>query len=358
MRINPNIENAKNKAYEALSRHKISDFPVNMIEILSSYKDIKVITYTEMARKHKCSIEDIIKVNSSEDGVIHYSGKRNKYLIIYNDTVASKERIYWTLAHEFGHYLLDHHKETDKTSLTRGTVSIEELDTFEVEANFFSRHFITPPPIIVNGDIDNHHKIMGFFGVSFSVATLTLKYIKESYRKGFRFSLPNNIANSFMLFINKLKYGKTCYSCNTFSYNGNPTYYCSICGSSDFHNFTRGVDAELLYNDYVLDQEMRVVVCPKCSNEEVSGNYCKICGIYLFNVCTGIDLNEYPNFEHENTRWDRLNEGCEEPLEGNARFCSSCGSTSSFFEERVLKPWGEVNNNNVPVSTLGDDLPF
>ncbi|HZK24080.1 MAG TPA: hypothetical protein VFC74_01695, partial [Oscillospiraceae bacterium] len=42
------------------------------------------------------------------------------------------------------------------------------------------------------------------------------------------------------------------------------------------------------------DKDGRPSVCPRCSNEELNGEYCKICGTYIVNKCsaeTDLDLN-------------------------------------------------------------------
>lgn len=47
----------------------------------------------------------------------------------------------------------------------------------------------------------------------------------------------------------------------------------------------------MIYDDgYALDDNGRALVCPRCKNEELkyAGDYCKICGTYLINKCSGI----------------------------------------------------------------------
>lgn len=122
----------------------------------------------------------------------------------------------------------------------------------------------------------------------------------------------------------------------------------------------------MIYQGVELNRNGRVAKCPKCENEELDGKYCKICNIYLFNICTGITTNE-PS-EHKGRNWGDYNQGCKGLLDGNARFCHDCGSASSFFAEELLKSWdykqtSQHNSNNQPVAvgTLyveDDDLPW
>ncbi|RST58584.1 hypothetical protein D5F11_016245 [Siminovitchia terrae] len=113
----------------------------------------------------------------------------------------------------------------------------------------------------------------------------------------------------------------------------------------------------MIYPSFTLDKDMRVVQCPQCKNEEVEGNYCKICATYLFNICTGFHINDNnDDYYRQGLRWGQNNGGCDQMLEGNARFCHECGSTSSFFEDGLLDHWDENQNSNNEVAVTED--PF
>jgi Zn-dependent peptidase ImmA (M78 family) len=366
-RTRPNYERAKKLAYEALERHMVADFPIDIFSIFKSYPDIKIITYSEMASKRNCTIEEIIEANSSEDGVIHYSADRDKYLISYNDTVGHKERVYWTLAHEYGHYKLGHHKESDKSNLARSEMSLEEYDVQEVEANFFARFFLSPPPIIVATEMNHHSRIMDFFGVSYTSATNTLSYIGKSRVKGYGFSIPNRIFELLQNFIKKVTLGVTCSNCRCF-FCIEDANYCPVCGGNDLHIFFKGDDFDMKYPVIEMDYMDRSVECPNCKNEEIIDDYCHICGSYLVNKCTGL----YPGESEEYSRiqWHDFTRGCGNILVGNARFCSKCGSASTFYETGILKHWNQpsqelnenrlqlVSSNGKNIDISDDDLPF
>jgi ribosomal protein S27E len=86
--------------------------------------------------------------------------------------------------------------------------------------------------------------------------------------------------------------------------------------------------------EYEVDENMRVVKCPKCENEVFSTKaaHCKLCGTKLFNICNGIP--EYDEYGHEINRPIHNNPG-------NARYCETCGEPTYFFNEGFLKPWEE-----------------
>jgi len=358
MRTKPNFKKSRIVATQALADHGIKDFPIDILSILKSYDDIKIISYSEMARKRNCSLEKIIEVNQSEDGVIHYCGKRDKYLIAYNDNVAVKERVYWTLAHEFGHYLLKHHKETEKASLYRNELGEHEYEVFETEANFFSRFFISPPEVIVESGLNNYEKVMNFFGVSYTAANNTLRYIENSLKKGFKFSLPNRLFNYLNGFIFKAKHGCTCINCETFFYFKG-SLFCPICGSSDINDFYKGADFKMHYPGVRVDELSRAISCPNCQNDDVKGDHCQICGLFLVNRCSGETDDIFIDnvFQEPIRDWSQQC-GCESgaALDGNARYCPYCGCVTTFHGQNFFDNWKDEKER---METITDaDLPF
>lgn len=110
----------------------------------------------------------------------------------------------------------------------------------------------------------------------------------------------------------------------------------------------------MFYNDGVeIDENVRVILCPKCKNEEfsVKADFCRICGTGLYNKCEG-EWDSYNNcFDQHNNP-------------GNARFCEICGKPTLFFKQGFLKKWEEAqfhlmeeqNNNDNDLGT-GEDVP-
>lgn len=313
-----------------------------------------------MAQKYNLTLEEVIEINNSEDGVIHYDANKNKYIIAYNDTIPLEERVYWTLAHEFGHYLLEHHKESGKSNLARYELTESEYKVFEVEANFFTRFFVSPPPIITEVNMDNPSRVSSFFGISFSAAMSTLSYIKNSINRGFQFVIPKFLLNNFNNVIIKGKYGRTCLNCNVFFYIKNSNF-CPICGSNQIFNAYKGDDVKMKYPGYLLNELGRVLTCPRCDNEDIKGKYCNVCNTYLFNKCSGLKDDDDGYFQNRgNILWHSFNEGCGELLDGNARYCHECGSTSVFYEEGLLGHWSSVKDKieNNSITLTEEELPF
>lgn len=113
----------------------------------------------------------------------------------------------------------------------------------------------------------------------------------------------------------------------------------------------------MIYNDGVLmDNEQKVTICPRCENEVMSdaAKHCKICGLSLYNYCKGKWIEDY-NYEDQGYLEQHKNVS-------DARFCETCGESTTFFKENILQPWeqliGQLTNTHSEVNTEQEDLPF
>ncbi len=90
--------------------------------------------------------------------------------------------------------------------------------------------------------------------------------------------------------------------------------------------------APIHYNDGVPYDEstMRVRQCPRCHNSDFSENaqYCRICGMDLYNRCDGMEQDSYGNW-YENENAHHCNPS-------NARYCETCGRPTFFYEQKIL----------------------
>lgn len=331
MKINRKVdwENARFKAYEVLRKHEIQSFPLDLISIIKQYPDIKIISYSEMATMRGISMEEVILANSSTDGSIHYSPKKDSYIITYND-LRKPERVYWTLAHEFGHYYLGHHKETDRSTLSRITLTEDEYNLFEQEADFFARFLINPPSLIKEWENITYQRVMGFFKVSYTAANNSLNYLRRIARDGWTVSIPQDIKKQMSAFIFRVNKGKSCARCNTF-FVFEESKFCPICGGKKLNHFFIGDDIDMKYPG-VSHTNGKMDQCPICENEEIvdNSNYCNQCGIYLLNHCSSKEyLDTHGSFKYD----------CETFLPINSRHCHICGRQSTYLEYGLLNKW-------------------
>lgn len=366
----PNYSKAEIKAYETIITSKTTLLPINLKVIINQFHNLHLQKYSTFARDNGMTVPGVCALLNSEEGCL-WRRNDNQYIIFYNDTVRPKERIRFTIAHEIGHFVLGHLEFANKTNLSRYSLSDLENKAFEKEANYFAKRILAPMPVVydfisiwnrISADL-----ITDIFDVSFTVSSYIIGDLKRARKYGF-FRDSHKVNSQFNNFIEKIKYALWCNTCS-FSFSSSKGNYCPICGKDNLINDSMHIirrSNKMIYFGYELDENMRAKQCPRCGNEEVNGDYCKICGIYLFNVCTGIDPKENSAFDNQYTRWDQLDQGCEKPLEGNARYCPSCGATSSFFEEQVLTGWcDETTKKNQQVSPNGigtvipdDGLPF
>lgn len=331
----PNWAKARQKAYEVLKKHNIQDFPINIVQLIKRYTNIKIFTYKEFSSIRNVTVEDIIKINSSEDGCIHYYADKDRYLILYNDEINVPERIYWTLAHEFGHYMLEHHKESERSELSRLEIKDEEYDLYELEADFFARFLINPPSIIKEWNVIDIYRVMNFFKVSFSAANNTITYLRKIAQNGWTVVAPDDIKKQLEKFILSVNYGKTCTNCNSF-FVYEHSNFCPCCRSTNLNNHERGADFKLKYPGVEVDHNGRAKTCPVCNNEELeyNGDYCNVCSAFLINKCA--DVYDYNDFSNE----DYLSsQSCGTLLSGNARYCHKCGNPSTYLYKNYLNEW-------------------
>lgn len=149
----------------------------------------------------------------------------------------------------------------------------------------------------------------------------------------------------------------TCVNCTYES--SSKIKYCSMCGCDKFNEkiSNKGVK-NMIYDGVKLDENSKAIICPRCGNEEPNeGNHCSICGAYLVNRCTNVDYPGRSSYDGDT---------CGALLDGNARYCTYCGSESTFFRDGLLEPWEKVKADNVseflsienPGKYDAEDLPF
>lgn len=156
----PDYHKATNTAYEVLINQDIFELPVNLNKIIFLHRrDIRLLTYSQMAARFSMTASEFREVAPSEFG---FTMKQNcKKYILYNE-----EKGYYTnrftIAHEIGHAILGHEAEDS---------------VVEREANCFARNLLCPVPAIDALGISNTDGYTGWFHVSDSMAEISIKNI-------------------------------------------------------------------------------------------------------------------------------------------------------------------------------------
>lgn len=322
----------------------ITEYPIDIFNIFSSYKNIKVISYSKHMNKYNLTATEVITHFGSEEGCTIYKKSLDRYLIFYNDLdiyYKKVERRLWTLAHELGHILLRHHILSDKTKIFRNNLNDTEYKWLEIEANRFASLLLANPAILNELQISDYHDIMNICKLSKSASINRFKGL-TLWRNNHTFYKDDLIVvKQFSYFINK----KYCTVCST-SFDTNIGDYCPICGNNNF----KWGDGKMIYSKIELNEKHKAKICPICENEitNIEGEFCQICGNMIVNKCT--------------------NKHCGNLLEDDMRYCPLCGSSSTFLDNGFLNNWEyelrEANEialfeSNIPENiNESDEMPF
>ncbi|GAB7391608.1 ImmA/IrrE family metallo-endopeptidase [Lactococcus garvieae] len=349
----PHFDLAQNSAYNVLASSQLHELPINLKKLIRSYH-IQLQSYTQFSKDLNISIEMVVKLCASDDGCI-MKRSDGTYLLLYNDLVNHIGRIRFTLAHEFGHFILKHHNETKDTIISRGNpfsrLKDQRYDRFEQEANYFAKRLLAPIPLVdeytsnFNTSFLTPKIISEIFGTSKELAGYIVQELNRRSKKTNIIRETHSLLNNFKEFVNNELHTKYCTSCRSIS--PIPYQYCCICGNNYFiqptiNNFTQlhylRKNHSMIYSKLKLDKEGRLSEkCPICENENLHDSYCQICGKNIINRCTGI--------KESTGGFLTTDTPCDKPLEGDSRYCYICGARSTFLENEILTPWS-VNSKN------------
>jgi len=330
-------------AHEFLLNENITSFPIDPFIIINKHK-WGLITYTELARKYRVNISQVIIAFESEDGYIMFDGVG--YIIAYNDTIRSAGRIRFSLMHEIGHILLTHLVDFKETILMRNSLSEEKYRILENEANVFARNSLSPALVVKGLRLGSKADIAYYFKISQAAADTRLKCIDLDLRYTTAI-ITIDQKNQFRSFVYSIMHSNYCSFCGYF-FVRKAAKYCQICGHSEL--LKRG-KRKMKYTGYDLDEDGRALICPKCENEETSyGDKCIICGTNLINECAGTPTND--------NGYEGYSQSCDNIAPGNARYCYNCGNETTFFQSGVLKPWNEEIKKLEVAVTIEEEIQF
>lgn len=355
-------EKVKNTAYAFLGKYTNGRLPVDLLHIINQIDNLHLMKYSAFAKKQKLPLKEVCDLLQSEDGALWYQPNTNSYILLYNDTVPSKERIRFTIAHELGHYVLRHNELTDKTILSRYSLTTQEYNDFETEANFFAKHLLVPFPVLGNYVQFFHEMdttfIQSVFNVSYSVASFVIKNLRTMQSIGL-VKEGHYVEEQFTTYITTTQSTRICKSCS--SKINRYSNYCHICstqqpkGTMTLEVYLENREKEkerMRYPKYDLDLDGYPIICPKCENEELdSHNYCNVCGIYTRNICIGDYESNFDSRGYAIPIVHFLGNGCKKVLAGNSRYCPDCGGKSSYFFQGLLKNWDLEKD-------IDEELPF
>lgn len=166
---NQRYEDIKQEVFNLLEECPNITYPINpqtvaqkMLYILRPYSSLELGDY-------------IKATNISDDAFsrpeINPQTGMYEYVIYFNDYRDTPERIAWSIAHEIGHIYLGHH-------------DLPEDKSQELEANFFAKYLMAPPPLIHTANCHNYKDIARQFNLSQQAARYAYKYYYSWLHKG------------------------------------------------------------------------------------------------------------------------------------------------------------------------------
>ena len=169
-----NYNEIRDKAYNLLLSINIKSYPINPFEICKTC-GWDVLPLTDCASLFGCSAMDIKKtLFLGCDAYTFFYSQDNKYKIVYDNTKISAERTVWTIAHEIGHIVLEHHKngQTDGFSIIADEKS-------ERSADFFAGQLLAAPIILDCLNVTDANSLQYYCNISKSAAIGRLNHLKR-----------------------------------------------------------------------------------------------------------------------------------------------------------------------------------
>ncbi|MFD2334733.1 ImmA/IrrE family metallo-endopeptidase [Cohnella sp. GCM10020058] len=352
------FNNAQNAAYAFLRASKTSSLPIKLKEASKVFPNVKIMTYSKFGKISNMTFEEVCDFANSDEGCCYFKRSSKTYLILYNDSLPNEGRKRWTIAHELGHFMLRHNEKSNRSILSRSTISSVEYEELEKEANCFARNILAPTKVLYEIGKFDAADIVKWCNVSKQAAINILKNFNKALTNGAIRRKQDAILQMFSDFIHKTIHEHFCRKCKAIFFAYSPSH-CPVCSENKISR--KLGDDRMIYVGYSLDADGRAETCPQCENEMIhpDGDFCPVCGVTIVNKCTGtFYAHEY---DHDGTP-------CNTPAEGYARYCYKCGNPTTYYTNNLLKDWNkEKNTQNVllnrtrgalPVVISDDDLPF
>ena len=155
-------------------------FPLDILEIISQDQRIKLMTFNEFSNKTYTPHFQISSIFGSEDAF--HIRKGNKALIIYNNSLPMN-RLRFTLAHEYGHFVMGHTGINLNEHFTYEDFYRRKAE--EYEANSFASCLLFPLHIRYKYfNCLNTYKTSEIFQISVQASEIALKVIKTHMDSG------------------------------------------------------------------------------------------------------------------------------------------------------------------------------
>lgn len=185
----------------------IDEFPLPIKEIIEQDRDVQLFTFNEFCKMTGYEMRKLINYGGSEEAF--HIKKGNMYAIVYNNKIY-KKRLRFTLAHEYGHFIMDHHgmgyKKTPILQDSRRT----KLEEFE--ANSFASCLLFPLNVRYRyRNILSTNEVADMFNISYRAAEVALEIFDEHMENGLEdyiSTFEHNQMTSYMAFLDEMIQGR------------------------------------------------------------------------------------------------------------------------------------------------------
>ena len=191
------INNLILKFYSSLSEIK---FPLDLFKIIELIPNCRYITYQHFAELNNCSVEEVIQICESKSGSTHYDIATNRYLILCNASFLDNNncgRQRWTLGHEIGHIVCNHHVISAYNKITSNGFSEITNPEYETEADYFAATLLAPLPLFKILNIKSPSDIKSVFGLSYEASKYRYRRYIRWQRSHYKQSWENDLIRIF-----------------------------------------------------------------------------------------------------------------------------------------------------------------
>ncbi|HHX24828.1 MAG TPA: ImmA/IrrE family metallo-endopeptidase, partial [Thermoanaerobacterales bacterium] len=217
---------AVRESVNVLIDHEFDIIPIDLDRIFEDLsRTIKKYSYSELAAKYDVTISFICDYFESDLGACAYLADREQYIIVYNDTKFNYGLDRFTIAHELGHFFLNHYAQVESNVLLRKRMPERKYKKFENEANCFARNLLAPVPLVERIiELDSPlsiQELQDAFNISYQAAKT---------RKGLFQADRYRMQTDYYTYFNgyEINFGYYCVSCGNAEIEA--SNFCKICG--------------------------------------------------------------------------------------------------------------------------------
>lgn len=158
----------------------IDEFPLPIKEIIENDSNVELFTFKEFCNMTGYSLNELQTYGGSDEAF--HIKKGNKFAIIYNENVYSR-RLRFTLAHEYGHYIMEHDGMSYKKTPIFQDAQRTHLE--EYEANSFASCLLFPLNVRYKyRNVLNVGDAADLFKISYQAAKVALDIFDEHMDSG------------------------------------------------------------------------------------------------------------------------------------------------------------------------------